>query len=176
MKDLRYLIIITIVFLLRATGIKAQEPQMYAGISAHSFISEGYTNIGPEISIGCQFDESFKAEVSGMYIFEKDFVTRWSTALSMMYVRHTGSDKFSWYPIAGLRLHGAKSDTPFDSGEKGKYYIQHVKMVRLGVDLGIGCEYYLSSHISLFTDFRYFIIIDGASNTGALRAGLNIYF
>lgn len=167
---------ITMMALLSYTlSVKAQKEQgVYVGPSCYTFITEGVTDIGPELSFGYKFDDSFKAELSGMYMFEKDNVTRWSTGLSMMYLRHAKSDKFVWFPLAGIRLHGAQSKVPLFDGEKN--YIQNIKMARLGVDLGIGCEYFLSSQVSLFTDFRYHLIIDGASNTGAWRIGLYYHF
>ena len=96
--------------LFTAFAIQAQEKgDMAAGLNLSYGTKSGYSNFGVGAKFQYSFTDALRIEPSATYFFKKDYVSMWDINVNLHYLFHV-ADKFSFYPLAGVSLLGAKAD------------------------------------------------------------------
>ena len=123
--------------LLMAFTASAQKGEMSVGANLNIGLDDGYNNFGIGPKFQYNFAEKWRGEASFNYFFKKDMVSQWDFNLNVHYIVPIVSEKFNFYPLAGLTLLGTKVDLgPFGSASD----------TNIGFNLGGGFEYYFSEH------------------------------
>ena len=112
--------------------------------------------VGPEFWVA---DQPWMCSFGDCYFFKKDYVSYWNVEVNAEYLFKVG-DAFTIYPLAGIDLLGISVE---GGGSDSK----------MGLNLGAGVEYQLSSNLALKAEYNYKTQYDGWS---LLKFGVVIPF
>lgn len=143
-------------------------------ISASSFAQQGKctfgahgnymidtpNNFGLGANVGYELIDNLRGVAEFNYFFKKDFVSYWNVEVNAEYLFPLGDSGLTLYPLAGIDLLGISVE---GGGSDSK----------LGLNLGAGLEYAVSSNLSLKAEFNYKTQYDGWS---LLKFGVVIPF
>lgn len=122
--------------LLMAFTASAQKGEMSVGANLNIGLDDGYNNFGIGPKFQYSFAEKWRGEASLNYFFKKNSVSQFDINLNVHYIVPIVSEKFNFYPLAGLTFHNWHSDYGFASDSD----------FGVGFNLGGGFEYYFSEH------------------------------
>jgi opacity protein-like surface antigen len=136
----------------------AQTDKGDVSFGAHfNYMIDSPHNLGLGANIGYMLMDHVRGVGEFDYYFKKDGVSCWNVEANLEYLFHLG-DSFTIYPLAGLNLMGWTGDGTD---------------TRLGVDLGAGVEYPITSNFSLKGEYVY---KTQGSGWSILRAGVVLHF
>ena len=146
----------TLCVALISLGASAQQGTATFGAHA-SFLLQDNKNVGIGANIGYEFIDNVRGVAEFDYYFKKDGDSCWNIEGNLEYLFHVG-DSFTVYPLAGINLMGWTGDGTD---------------TRLGLDLGGGVEYAITSNFSLKGEYVYKTQHSGWS---ILKAGVVLHF
>ena len=135
----------------------AQKGEMEVGIHG-GFMLDSPNNLGLGVNVGYMLMKKFRGVAEFNYFLKKDVVSYWNLEGNVEYLFRL-NDEFTLYPLVGLDFLGSSWDGGSDT--------------RLGLNLGAGVEYNISSNLKLVGEFNYKTQGNGWS---LLKAGVVIPF
>ena len=153
---MKKLFIAMCMMLVSATSF-AQKGEVEIGIHG-GFILDNNHNLGIGANVGYMLTSNIRGVAEFNYFLKKDGVSFWNLEGNVEYLFKL-SDEFTLYPLVGLDFLGASGDGGSDT--------------RLGLNLGVGVEYNISSNLRLKAEFNYKTEANGWS---LLKAGVVIPF
>ena len=153
---MKKLFIAMCMMLVSATSF-AQKGQVEVGIHG-GFILDSPNNLGIGANVGYMLTSNIRGVAEFNYFLKKDGVSFWNLEGNVEYLFKL-SDEFTVYPLVGLDFLGQTGDFGSDT--------------RLGLNLGAGFEYNISSNLRLKAEFNYKTQGNGWS---LLKAGVVIPF
>ena len=153
---MKKLFIVMCMMLVSATSF-AQKGEVEIGIHGN-FMLDNNHNLGIGANVGYMLTNNIRGVAEFNYLFKKDLVSFWNLEGNVEYLFHVG-DGFIVYPLVGLDFLGSSTDGASDT--------------RLGLNLGAGVEYEISSNLRLKGEFNYKTEADGWC---LLKAGVVIPF
>lgn len=137
--------------MLMSVSTFAQQGKMTVGIHGNYMIDTPH-NFGLGANIGYEIINNVRGVAEFNYFFKKDNVSYWNVDVNGEYLFRVG-DGFTLYPLVGLNVMGYSIDWGGSSTSDSK----------LGLNLGAGIEYAISSSLSLKAEYNYKTQGDGAS-------------
>jgi opacity protein-like surface antigen len=153
---MKKLFIVMCMMLVSATSF-AQKGQVEVGIHGNFMIDHNH-NLGLGANVGYMLTSNIRGVGEFNYFLKKDGVSYWNLEANAEYLFHL-SDEFILYPLVGLDFLGESWDGGSDT--------------RLGLNLGAGLEYVISSNLHLKAEFNY---KTQGSGWSLLKAGIVIPF
>ena len=135
----------------------AQKGEMEVGIHG-GFMLDSPNNLGLGVNVGYMLMKNVRGVAEFNYFLKKDGVSYWNLEGNVEYLFKL-NDEFTLYPLVGLDFLGSSWDGGSDT--------------RLGLNLGAGVEYNISSNLKLVGEFNYKTQGNGWS---LLKAGVVIPF
>ena len=135
----------------------AQKGEMEVGIHG-GFMLDSPNNLGLGVNVGYMLMKNVRGVAEFNYFLKKDGVSYWNLEGNVEYLFRL-NDEFTLYPLVGLDFLGSSWDGGSDT--------------RLGLNLGAGVEYNISSNLKLVGEFNYKTQGNGWS---LLKAGVVIPF
>ena len=148
--------IVMCMMLVSATSF-AQKGEVEVGVHG-GFILDSPNNLGIGANLGYMLTSNIRGVAEFNYFLKKDGISYWNLEGNAEYLFHI-NDEFTVYPLVGLDFLGMGGDYGSDT--------------RLGLNLGAGVEYNISSNLRLKGEFNYKTEADGWS---LLKAGVVIPF
>ena len=132
-----------------------------ATIGIHgTYLTDSPNNVGIGANLGYEFVKNVRGVAEFNYMLKKDYVSYWNLEANAEYLFRLANGKFTIYPLAGLDVLGIKVE---DGGSDSE----------LGLNLGAGLEYAVTSNLSLKFEYNYKTSYDGWS---LLKFGVVIPF
>ena len=153
---MKKLFIVMCMMLVSATSF-AQKGEVELGIHGNFMIDSPH-NLGIGANVGYMLTNNIRGVGEFNYFLKKDGVSYWNLEANAEYLFKVGGD-FTIYPLIGLDFLGSSWDGGSDT--------------RLGLNLGAGVEYNISSNLRLKAEFNYKTQGNGWS---LLKAGVVIPF
>lgn len=154
---MKKLFIVMCMMLVSATSF-AQTDKGDVSFGAHfNYMIDSPHNLGMGANIGYMLMDHVRGVGEFDYYFKKDGDSCWNIEGNLEYLFHVG-DSFTVYPLAGINLMGWTGDGTD---------------TRLGLDLGGGVEYAITSNFSLKGEYVYKTQHSGWS---ILKAGVVLHF
>ena len=148
--------IVMCMMLVSATSF-AQKGEVEVGVHG-GFILDSPNNLGLGVNVGYMLMKNVRGVAEFNYFLKKDGVSYWNLEGNVEYLFRL-NDEFTLYPLVGLDFLGSSWDGGSDT--------------RLGLNLGAGVEYNISSNLKLVGEFNYKTQGNGWS---LLKAGVVIPF
>lgn len=126
-----------------------------------AYMLDDPNNFGIGAQAGYELIDNLRGVAEFNYYLKKDNVSYWNVEVNAEYLFKFGA--LAVYPLAGVDLTGWSVDFNGNSTSDSK----------LGLNLGAGVEYWLSSSLALKAEFNYKTQYDGFS---VLKAGVVIPF
>ena len=140
--------------MLMSVAASAQDGKMAAGINVDYGTTDGYSPLGFGAKFQYEFVEKFRGEASFNYFLPKDMGyydhNYWDLNVNFHYLVPLG-EQANFYPLAGLTYMTAVASASGHSESESK----------LGFNLGVGAEYFVSSNIKLNLEAKYQYVKDG---------------
>ena len=153
---MKKLFIVMCMMLVSATSF-AQKGQVEVGIHGN-FMLDNNHNVGIGANVGYMLTSNIRGVGEFNYFFKKDLASHWNLEGNVEYLFHL-SDEFTLYPLVGLDFLSTSVDGNSDT--------------RLGLNMGVGLEYNISSNLRLKGEFNYKTEANGWC---LLKAGIVIPF
>ena len=153
---MKKLFIVMCMMLVSATSF-AQKGEVSLGIHGNFMIDSPH-NLGLGANIGYMLTSNIRGVAEFNYFLKKDGISYWNLEANGEYLFRV-SDEFTLYPLVGLDFLGSSWDGGSDT--------------KLGLNLGAGVEYAISSSLRLKAEFNYKTQGNGWS---MLKAGVVIPF
>lgn len=147
-----------ICMMLMSVATFAQQGKMTVGIHG-DYMIDSPKNFGIGANVGYEVINNVRGVAEFNYLFKKDYVSYWNVEVNAEYLFKVG-DAFTIYPLAGIDLLGISVE---GGGSDSK----------MGLNLGAGVEYQLSSNLALKAEYNYKTQYDGWS---LLKFGVVIPF
>ena len=147
-----------ICMMLMSVATFAQQGKMTVGIHG-DYMIDTPKNFGIGANVGYEVINNVRGVAEFNYFFKKDYVSYWNVEVNAEYLFKVG-DAFTIYPLAGIDLLGISVE---GGGSDSK----------MGLNLGAGVEYQLSSNLALKAEYNYKTQYDGWS---LLKFGVVIPF
>lgn len=144
--------------LLGSTAMFAEKGATTLGVHG-AYMIDSPNNIGVGANVGYEIIDNLRGVAEFDYFLKKDHVSYWDVNVGAQYLFHLG-DSFTLYPTAGIDLLGFSAE---HGGSDSK----------LGLNIGAGVEYQLSSSLALKAEYNYKTQWDGGSY---LKVGVVIPF
>ena len=144
--------------MLMSVATFAQQGKMTVGIHG-DYMIDSPKNFGIGANVGYEVINNVRGVAEFNYLFKKDYVSYWNVEVNAEYLFKVG-DAFTIYPLAGIDLLGISVE---GGGSDSK----------MGLNLGAGVEYQLSSNLALKAEYNYKTQYDGWS---LLKFGVVIPF
>ena len=135
---MKKLFIVMCMMLVSATSF-AQKGELELGIHGNFMIDTPH-NLGIGANVGYMLTNNIRGVGEFNYFMKKDGVSYWNLEANAEYLFHVG-DGFTLYPLVGLDFLGESWDGGSDT--------------RLGLNLGAGLEYEITSNLRLKGEFNY---------------------
>ena len=117
-----------------------------------NYIIDSPSNLGVGGNLGYEFIDNLRGVAEFNYFFKKDYCSFWNVEVNAEYLFKVG-DALTIYPLAGLDLLGSKVS----------YEGYSASDTELGLNIGGGVEYAVSSNLSLKAEYNYKTQGDGYS-------------
>lgn len=140
-----------ICMMLMSVATFAQQGKMTVGVHGNYMI-DSPNNFGIGANIGYELIDNVRGVAEFNYFFKKDYVSYWNVDVNAEYLFKVG-DAFTIYPLAGVALLGYKVDSDLGGASDSK----------LGLNIGAGVEYQVSSSLALKAEYNYKTQWDGGS-------------
>jgi opacity protein-like surface antigen len=127
----------------------AQQGKSTLGVHGNYMI-DSPNNLGLGANYGYEFAENLRGVAEFDYFLKKDYVSFWNAGANVEYLFKLADGKMIFYPMAGLDVLGISWE---NGGSDSK----------LGLNLGVGFEYPVSSSLSLKLEYNYKTEYDGFS-------------
>ena len=137
-----------ICMMLMSVATFAQQGKMTIGIHG-DYMIDSPKNFGFGANIGYEVIDNVRGVAEFNYFLKKDHVSAWNVDVNAEYLFRAG-EAFTIYPLAGISLLGWSWE---GGGSDSK----------LGLNLGAGVEYQLSSNLALKAEYNYKTQYDGGS-------------
>lgn len=147
--------------MLASTAMFAEKGATTVGVHG-AYIIDSPNNIGVGANVGYEIIDNLRGVAEFDYYLKKDNVSYWDVNVGAQYLFKL-SDAFTVYPTAGIDLLGSKVSVAGYSASDSK----------MGLNIGAGVEYQLSSSLALKAEYNYKTQYDGAS---FLKVGVVIPF
>ena len=147
-----------ICMMLMSVATFAQQGKMTVGIHG-DYMIDSPKNFGIGANVGYEVINNVRGVAEFNYFLKKDGVSYWNVEVNAEYLFKVG-DAFTIYPLAGIDLLGISVE---GGGSDSK----------MGLNLGAGVEYAISSNLSLKAEYNYKTQGDGWS---LLKFGVVIPF
>ena len=147
-----------ICMMLMSVSTFAQQGKMTVGIHG-DYMLDTPKNFGFGANVGYELINNVRGVAEFNYLLKKDYVSYWNVEVNAEYLFKVG-DAFTIYPLAGIDLLGISVE---GGGSDSK----------MGLNLGAGVEYQLSSNLALKAEYNYKTQYDGWS---MLKFGVVIPF
>ena len=147
-----------ICMMLMSVATFAQQGKMTVGIHG-DYMLDTPKNFGFGANVGYELINNVRGVAEFNYLLKKDYVSYWNVEVNAEYLFKVG-DAFTIYPLAGIDLLGISVE---GGGSDSK----------MGLNLGAGVEYQLSSNLALKAEYNYKTQYDGWS---MLKFGVVIPF
>ena len=144
--------------MLMSVSTFAQQGKMTVGIHG-DYMLDTPKNFGFGANVGYELINNVRGVAEFNYLLKKDYVSYWNVEVNAEYLFKVG-DAFTIYPLAGIDLLGISVE---GGGSDSK----------MGLNLGAGVEYQLSSNLALKAEYNYKTQYDGWS---MLKFGVVIPF
>lgn len=140
-----------ICMMLMSVSTFAQAGKMTIGIHG-DYMIDSPKNFGFGANVGYEVINNVRGVAEFNYFLKKDHVSFWNVDVNAEYLFRVG-DAFTIYPLAGLALLGSKVDSDYGGASDSK----------LGLNLGAGVEYQISSNLALKAEYNYKTQWNGSS-------------
>lgn len=151
-------LMLMVAIMMMSVAASAQDGKMAAGVNVNYGTSDGYSPLGFGAKFQYEFVDKIRGELSANYFLPKHDAYIWDANLNFHYLVPLG-DKANFYPLVGLTYM-----TSAVTGDAKKYYESHnvdTSDSKLGFNLGIGAEYFLTPNIKANVEAKYQYIKDG---------------
>jgi opacity protein-like surface antigen len=157
--------------MLASTAMFAEKGATTVGVHG-AYIIDSPNNIGVGANVGYEIIDNLRGVAELDYFLKKDDVSYWDVNVGAQYLFKLG-DSFAIYPTAGIDLLGFKASYP-----EVTYMGQTVgggshSDSKIGMNVGAGVEYQLSSSLAIKAEYNYKTQWDGSS---FLKVGVVIPF
>ena len=147
--------------MLASTAMFAEKGATTIGIQGN-YMVDSPNNIGAGATVGYEVINNLRGIAEFDYFLKKDNVSFWDVTVGAQYLFNVG-DALTVYPTAGLDLLGTKVSFAGNSSSD----------TEMGLSIGAGVEYKLSSSLALKAEYNYKTQGDGWS---LLKVGVVIPF
>ncbi|MBP5799229.1 MAG: porin family protein [Prevotella sp.] len=141
-----------ICMMLMSVATFAQQGKMTIGIHG-DYMIDSPKNFGFGANIGYEVINNVRGVAEFNYFLKKDHVSFWNVDVNAEYLFRLGDSGFTIYPLAGIALLGSKVDSDYGGASDSK----------LGLNLGAGVEYQISSNLALKAEYNYKTQWNGSS-------------
>lgn len=150
---------------LSALSVSAQKDSKAIGL--HLNYGGKVENLGIGVKGQYFATDNVRFEASIDHFFKRNNLSMWGINANVHYVINLG-DKFRFYPLAGLAY--TNWSLTYETEKSGKTYVETDHSHRIGLNLGVGCEYDLGRNT-----FASFEIKDQVlNNYGQVVASLGV--
>lgn len=157
--------------MLASTAMFAEKGATTVGVHG-AYIIDSPNNIGVGANVGYEIIDNLRGVAEFDYFLKKDNVSFWDVNLGAQYLFKL-SDALVVYPTAGIDLLGSKVDIPEVSYGGVTVGGGSSSDSKIGLNIGGGVEYWLSSSLALKAEYNYKTQWDGGSY---LKVGVVIPF
>lgn len=130
-----------ICMMLMSVATFAQQGKMTVGIHG-DYMIDSPKNFGFGANIGYEVIDNVRGVAEFNYLLKKDYVSFWNVEVNAEYLFKLADGAFTIYPLAGIDLLGSS----FEGGGSES---------KLGLNLGAGVEYAISSNLAIKAEYNY---------------------
>ena len=130
-----------ICMMLMSVATFAQQGKMTVGIHG-DYMIDSPKNFGFGANIGYEVIDNVRGVAEFNYLLKKDYVSFWNVEVNAEYLFKLANGAFTIYPLAGIDLLGSS----FEGGGSES---------KLGLNLGAGVEYAISSNLAIKAEYNY---------------------
>ena len=127
--------------MLMSVATFAQQGKMTVGIHG-DYMIDSPKNFGFGANIGYEVIDNVRGVAEFNYLLKKDYVSFWNVEVNAEYLFKLANGAFTIYPLAGIDLLGSS----FEGGGSES---------KLGLNLGAGVEYAISSNLAIKAEYNY---------------------